>query len=274
MFFKALLFFYLLVVLIMDSNADGILYQDESHSEVYILTNPAWPGYIKVGYSGDIKKRLYQFNCATPLNDFEIESLFKWPTRSVQSVEALILDTLADRFTKACGEWIKCPKKVAKHYIFDLLEELPRSAADPITFGRNLIAIGREMVRKETLIRKPAIHGVLDSFFDFFPEAYLTNELRLFVNLYSDDNNIPYIALHYPTFFNLWRDRFAESRDMEGIKSDLIVAIRGKSYFKADNRLKRVGGKTTRCLLLSLSEEYELPKGLSELAELLIKEKS
>lgn len=40
---------------------------------VYILSNAAWPGYVKVGAARDLKDRLRDYQTASPFRDFVVE---------------------------------------------------------------------------------------------------------------------------------------------------------------------------------------------------------
>jgi hypothetical protein len=46
---------------------------------VYLVTNPAWPGYVKAGAAKTLKGRLADFQTASPHRDFTLRSaiLFK-----------------------------------------------------------------------------------------------------------------------------------------------------------------------------------------------------
>ena len=36
----------------------------DKNGVIYILTNPSFPDYVKIGYADDIEKRLQQLNCS------------------------------------------------------------------------------------------------------------------------------------------------------------------------------------------------------------------
>ena len=48
---------------------------------IYILTNPMYPGYVKIGYAQDIKARLSSLNTGM-LRDFECYALYETPTKN------------------------------------------------------------------------------------------------------------------------------------------------------------------------------------------------
>ena len=52
-----------------------------SHGEVYIITNPAWEGWIKIGMAVESKDRLKGYQTSSPLRDYKLRyskaSIFK-----------------------------------------------------------------------------------------------------------------------------------------------------------------------------------------------------
>lgn len=46
---------------------------------VYLVVNPAWPGWVKVGRTNNPDKRLGQYQTATPRRDFEFAAVVWFP---------------------------------------------------------------------------------------------------------------------------------------------------------------------------------------------------
>jgi hypothetical protein len=44
-----------------------------SHGEVYIITNPAWKGWIKIGMAVESKDRLKAYQTSSPLRDYKLK---------------------------------------------------------------------------------------------------------------------------------------------------------------------------------------------------------
>lgn len=42
---------------------------------IYVITNPAWPGYSKIGRSFHPEERLRGYNIGSPLRDYEMQYL-------------------------------------------------------------------------------------------------------------------------------------------------------------------------------------------------------
>jgi hypothetical protein len=74
---------------------------------VYLLSNEAFPGYLKIGIARDIQKRLITYQTADPLRRFKIEHyLFVHDKREVER-------RILSKFQEArYGEWVKLPPKV------------------------------------------------------------------------------------------------------------------------------------------------------------------
>ena len=52
-------------------------YKSSKKGEVYIITNPAFEGWVKVGMAVDAMDRLKGYQTSTPFRDFEIQSFCK-----------------------------------------------------------------------------------------------------------------------------------------------------------------------------------------------------
>lgn len=68
---------------------------------IYILSNPAWSGCYKVGYSLDPHDRLSQYQVGCPFNDYKIEGYYF--SSNARETEASIHKKLSKFHIK--GEW-------------------------------------------------------------------------------------------------------------------------------------------------------------------------
>lgn len=68
---------------------------------VYIVSNPAWPGYVKIGHAFDPADRLASFNCGDPHRAYRVEHTRYFDDR--MKAEAWMHADLAPR--RAYGEW-------------------------------------------------------------------------------------------------------------------------------------------------------------------------
>lgn len=75
------------------------------------------------------------------------------------------------------------------------------------------------------------------------------------------------IAVHFPTFYSLWTETYRRKGLEQFKRATMLSYIKEEKYFLADNHLKRIHGKPTRCLILSLDPEDNPPDGLLYLAD-------
>jgi hypothetical protein len=69
---------------------------------VYVITNPAWPGCVKVGRAGDPDRRLAGYQTASPKRDYERP--FMQFAKDCFALESLVHRELANRLE---GEWFE-----------------------------------------------------------------------------------------------------------------------------------------------------------------------
>lgn len=68
---------------------------------IYLITNPAWSEYVKLGYSNNTKIRLNTYQTCSPLKDFII--CYQTYTNNVTLIE----NTFREKFGYDYGEWYK-----------------------------------------------------------------------------------------------------------------------------------------------------------------------
>jgi hypothetical protein len=70
---------------------------------VYILSNPAWEGWYKVGMAADINDRVSSFQTSSPLRDYKLEhSVFVTDRKKTEAKVHSALSKIADEKT---NEW-------------------------------------------------------------------------------------------------------------------------------------------------------------------------
>ena len=90
-------------------------YATTSEGEVYIIINPAWKGWIKVGMAIDAEDRLKGYQTSSPLRDFKLKFKKYFDNRRVAEQQAHAL--CAKKALKRKGEWFKVDFKIAKDII-------------------------------------------------------------------------------------------------------------------------------------------------------------
>lgn len=113
---------------------------------IYVLTNDAWPGWVKVGITQDPHARLITYNVNDPLKRFEYDYITddEWPLRIEQEAHRLL------RWQFECGagqdpEWFKCSPDDAKAAIRRAISEAEALLDKPawlVSAARN---VGKEL---------------------------------------------------------------------------------------------------------------------------------
>jgi hypothetical protein len=87
---------------------------------VYIITNEAWPEWVKVGMADDPEKRLSGYQTSSPMRDYALFEAYNVGDR--RAAEKAAHDILKGTYTKK-GEWFKCNPAVADVLIRGTMSE-------------------------------------------------------------------------------------------------------------------------------------------------------
>lgn len=90
-------------------------YTTSSEGEVYIINNPAWEGWIKIGMAIDAEDRCKGYQTSSPLRDFKLK--FKKYFDDRRTAEQTAHTLCAKKADKRKGEWFKLDLKIAKDII-------------------------------------------------------------------------------------------------------------------------------------------------------------
>jgi hypothetical protein len=91
------------------------LFDKVSYGEVYIITNPAWKGWIKIGMAIEAEDRLKGYQTSSPLRDFKLKFKKYFDNKRIAEQQAHSL--CAKKAIKRKGEWFKVDLKIAKDII-------------------------------------------------------------------------------------------------------------------------------------------------------------
>lgn len=80
-------------------------YKTSSRGQVYVITNPAFEGWVKVGMAVEASDRLNNYQTSSPFRDYVLQSFLDVADR--REAEATIHQRLSKRFERQ-GEWFKC----------------------------------------------------------------------------------------------------------------------------------------------------------------------
>ena len=94
-------------------------YKETKQGYVYIITNPAWPGWIKIGKAIDATDRLRSYQTYSPFRDYSLEY-------GCKVEDSLRVETMCKRQLKKTkpekSEWFKCNPMDAIFIIQELIE--------------------------------------------------------------------------------------------------------------------------------------------------------
>lgn len=94
-------------------------YELSKEGQVYIITNPNFRDWVKVGMAVDSEDRLNGYQTSSPFRDY---ALYKsWPVSDRRSAESEAHTYLEKTFDRR-GEWFKCTPEEAEAAIAGLME--------------------------------------------------------------------------------------------------------------------------------------------------------
>jgi len=86
-------------------------YKESAEGEVYIITNKAWDGWVKVGMAVDAEDRLKNYQTSSPFRDYVLYYSYKTDDR--RKAESKAHSKLEQLFERN-NEWFKCTPQEAK----------------------------------------------------------------------------------------------------------------------------------------------------------------
>ena len=95
-------------------------FKDSPQGQVYIITNPAWEGWVKVGMAVDASDRAGNYQTSSPFRDYELGYVVD--TLDRRATEAETHARLGDLFEQR-NEWFKCSVEMAQRIIDGVVGE-------------------------------------------------------------------------------------------------------------------------------------------------------
>jgi hypothetical protein len=92
------------------------------HGFVYVISNPAWSSWVKVGHSRDPERRLSSYNTGCPDRDYTLDGYIYFEKRL--DAEQKIHQTLKEEGFLNKGEWFQCLSSYALTKLGELNEEI------------------------------------------------------------------------------------------------------------------------------------------------------
>jgi hypothetical protein len=95
-------------------------YELSREGQVYIITNPNFPEWVKVGMAVDSEDRLNGYQTSSPFRDYALFTCWSvTDRRSAESEAHALLEKSFDRK----GEWFNCTPEQAQSSLADLMEQ-------------------------------------------------------------------------------------------------------------------------------------------------------
>ena len=85
-------------------------YKSNPEGQVYIITNPAWEGWVKVGMAVDAKDRLNSYQTSCPFRDYML--YYSYETKDRRKAESEAHSKLDEKFERR-KEWFRCTPEEA-----------------------------------------------------------------------------------------------------------------------------------------------------------------
>lgn len=95
-------------------------YELSREGQVYIITNPNFPEWVKVGMAVDSEDRLNGYQTSSPFRDYALFTC--WSVSDRRSAES-DAHSLLDKTYERRGEWFNCTPDQAQSAIADLMEQ-------------------------------------------------------------------------------------------------------------------------------------------------------
>ena len=95
-------------------------YETSVEGQVYIITNPNFDGWVKVGMAIDSQDRLNGYQTSSPFRDYQLHSF--WDVANRRGAEAAAHAELEKTYERR-GEWFKCTPEQATEVVSNITEE-------------------------------------------------------------------------------------------------------------------------------------------------------
>ena len=95
-------------------------YESSTEGQVYIITNPSFPEWVKVGMAVDAEDRLRGYQTSSPFRDYEL--FYSWSVHDRRSAETEAHSILKEWTAGKKNEWFKCSPAFARVMLDSTME--------------------------------------------------------------------------------------------------------------------------------------------------------
>tara|TARA_R100000329_G_C7459790_1_gene161951 strand:- start:82 stop:447 length:366 start_codon:yes stop_codon:yes gene_type:complete len=96
-------------------------YDTAKDGYVYIISNPIWVGWCKIGMAIDAEDRLNSYQTSSPFRDYVLDYSKYFSNR--RNAEAIAHRNVGKIANKRQGEWFHCTLEDAKNIIEEIVDE-------------------------------------------------------------------------------------------------------------------------------------------------------
>lgn len=95
-------------------------YESSTEGQVYIITNPSFPEWVKVGMAVDAEDRLRGYQTSSPFRDYEL--FYSWSVHDRRAAESEAHSILKEWTAGKKNEWFKCSPAFARVMLDSTME--------------------------------------------------------------------------------------------------------------------------------------------------------
>jgi len=95
-------------------------YESSVEGQVYIITNPSFPEWVKVGMAVDAEDRLRGYQTSSPFRDYEL--FYSWSVNDRRTAETEAHSILKKWSAGKKNEWFKCSPAFARVMLDSTME--------------------------------------------------------------------------------------------------------------------------------------------------------
>jgi len=95
-------------------------YESSVEGQVYIITNPSFPEWVKVGMAIDAEDRLRGYQTSSPFRDYEL--FYSWSVNDRRTAETEAHSILKEWTAGKKNEWFKCSPAFARVMLDSTME--------------------------------------------------------------------------------------------------------------------------------------------------------
>jgi hypothetical protein len=95
-------------------------YESSTEGQVYIITNPSFPEWVKVGMAVDAEDRLRGYQTSSPFRDYEL--FYSWSVHDRRAAETEAHSILKEWTAGKKNEWFKCSPAFARVMLDSTME--------------------------------------------------------------------------------------------------------------------------------------------------------